>query len=448
VGLVIKYCRPTSFLIAAVCAGCASHAAPAGPPPISVATSKVTRGSISTYAAFDGQISPNFQTTLSTAEAGTIASVDVTEGQFVHKGEVLATLDTSQLQAQLKANGATVRQNEAELVHSNVAAPVASQQYDSGVSTAQQNLQAALNSVRTSRSLLASDELTQAADLSLVKQGYVSTSVYEQARAAYVAQREAVHDATQSVTAAQASLKTALIDTNQREEDQATIAASRATLEAGRANVELLQAQIAQSSILAPFDGQVTERLLDPGAYAGANTPILEIAQSSTVYVVANVPDIDLPYVEVGKSVAFTSSSLPGRTFAGKVFDVNTTPTAGTLSYRVRLAQPNPGLVLRGGMLVEVTTVVAHHTNALLVPPSAVVAGAGGAHVFAVLNGKAKSLPVNVGLQTDTLVEVSGKQLVAGESVITSQPTGLKDGSTIAGPAPAHPAGHTVAAAN
>jgi multidrug efflux pump subunit AcrA (membrane-fusion protein) len=99
-------------------------------------------------------------------------------------------------------------------------------------------------------------------------------------------------------------------------------------------------------------------------------------------------------------------------------------------------------------MLVEVTTVVAHHTNALLVPPSAVVAGAGGAHVFAVLNGKAKSLPVNVGLQTDTLVEVSGKQLVAGESVITSQPTGLKDGSTIAGPAPVHPAGHTVAAAN
>jgi RND family efflux transporter MFP subunit len=436
------------FLIAAVCVGCASHDAPTGPPPISVATSKVTRGDISTYAAFDGQISPNFETTLSTAQAGTISSVDVTEGQFVHKGDVLATLDTSQLQAQLKANGATVRQNQAELVHSNVAAPVASQQYDSGVSTAQQNLQAALNSVRSARSLLLSDELTQEADHSLVTQGYVSTSTYEQARAAYVAQREAVHDATQAVTAAQASLKTALVNTDQRREDQATIAASRATLEAGQANVELLQAQIAQSSIVAPFDGQVTERLLDPGAYAGANTPILEIAQSSTVYVVANVPDIDLPYVEVGKSVAFTSSSLPGRTFHGKVFDVNTTPTTGTLSYRVRLAQPNPGLILRGGMLVEVTTVVAHHAKTLLVPPSAVVAGTGGSRVFTVINGKAKSLPVSVGLQTDTQVEVSGKQLVAGEPVITSQPTGLQDGSTIAGPAPAHSPGHTVAAAN
>ncbi len=434
------------FLVIGAGTSCAAHAPPpSGPPPISVATAKVTRGDISTFVAFDGQISPNFQTTLSTAEAGTIASVDVTEGQFVHQGEVLATLDTSQLQAQLKANAATVRQNQAELVHSDVAAPVASQQYDSAISTARQNLEAALNSVHSSESLLVSDDLTQTADRTLESEGYVSTSVYKQALAAYVAQRATVHDASQAVTAAQASLKTALEDTNQRQEDQATIAASEATLAAGQANVELLQAQIAQSSIVAPFDGQITERLLDPGAFAGANTPILEIAQSSTVYVVANVPDIDLPYVKVGKAVKFTSSSLPGRTFHGNVFDVNTTPTTGTLSYRVRLAQPNPGLVLRGGMLVEVTTVVAHHTNTLLVPSSAVVAaGAGGAHVFTIQNGKAKSLPVHVDLQTDALVEVHGKGITAGEQVITTQPTGLQDGSTIAGPAPA-PAAKKVA---
>jgi RND family efflux transporter MFP subunit len=163
------------------------------------------------------------------------------------------------------------------------------------------------------------------------------------------------------------------------------------------------------------------------------------------VYVVANVPDIDLPYVRVGKTVTFTSSSLPGRTFTGHVFDVNTTPTTGTLSYRVRLAQPNPGLILRGGMLVEVTTVVARHSNTLLVPSSAVIAGAGGTHVFTIENGKAKSLPVRVDLQTDSLAEVHGKGIAVGEPVITSQPTGLQDGSTIAGPAPASPGKRAVA---
>jgi RND family efflux transporter MFP subunit len=396
-----------------------------------VIVGKVTRGDISTFVSFDGQIAPNFQTTLSTAEAGTIASVDVVEGQFVHKGDLLATLDTSQLQAQLKANDATVRESQAAVTHSSVAAPVNSQQYESGVSTAEQNLQAATNSVRTSQSLLASDTLTQAADFSLYKQGFVSTTVYEQARAAYVAEREALHDDRQAVTAAEASLKTAVVNTNQRQEDQATIAQNEASLDESRANVELLQAQIAQSSILAPFDGQVTERLLDPGAFAGANTPILEISQISTVYVIANVPDVDLPYVELGKPVTFDCASLPGKTFSGHIFDINTTPTSGTLSYRMRLQQPNPGLTLRGGMLVEVTTTIAHHENALLVPSAALVHGANGPQVFTIVAGKAKSVPIRVGLSTDAIVEVRGTGLEAGQRVITSIPDGLQDGSSV-----------------
>ena len=110
--------------------GCAAQAAPQakGPPPVSVSTAKITRGTISTFASFDGQITPVFQTTLSTSQAGTVSSVNVTEGDFVHQGQVLATLDTSQLRASLKANAATVREQQAQLEHSSVAAPINSQQ--------------------------------------------------------------------------------------------------------------------------------------------------------------------------------------------------------------------------------------------------------------------------------------------------------------------------------
>jgi RND family efflux transporter MFP subunit len=417
---------------AAALGGCAPHAPPpSGPPPISVTTAKVTRADISTYATFDGQIRPVYQTTLSTAQAGTVSTVSATEGDFVRKGELLASLDTTQLQAQLKANEATVRQDEAALTHSNVAAPVASQQYSSAVTTAQQNLKSALNSVRTARAALDNDALTERADLDLVKQGYVSQTTYAQARATYVSSRETLRTDEQAVPAARAALQTALTNTEQRAEDQATIAQSQAGLDAARANVDLLQAQIAQSSVFAPFDGQVTQRLLDPGAYAGANTALLEIAQVSRVYVVANVPDVDLPYVARGTAMTFTSSSLGGRTFTGHVFDVNTTPTSGTLSYRVRLLQENPGLVLRGGMLVAVTAVKAHHADVLLVPVGAVANGPSGSIVFTVENGKAKSVPVRVGLQTATRAEVSGTGLAAGTTVITTQPNGLQDGSVV-----------------
>jgi multidrug efflux pump subunit AcrA (membrane-fusion protein) len=349
-----------------------------------VTTARVTRGTISTYVSFDGQVTPVFQTTLSTAEAGTVASVDVTEGDFVHKGQLLASLDTSQLQASLRANAATVRQDDAQLLHSRIAAPVNAQQYTSAVSAAQQNLAAANNAVRTARAVVTSNNLTQKADSALLAQGYVSRETYEQARSAYISALETLRSARQSVLAEQAALQTARTNTEQRGEDQATIAQNAAGTDVARANVELLQAQIAQSSIVAPFDGQVTQRLLDPGAYAGTSTGLFELAQVSRVYVVANVPDVDLSTVALGKAVTFASVSLPGRTFHGHVYDINTTPTSGTLSYRVRLLQPNADLALRAGMFITVTALRARAAGVLLVPSGAVIgADSAGASVFA-----------------------------------------------------------------
>jgi RND family efflux transporter MFP subunit len=440
----MPYLPPALALAATIVAGCArgpSGSSSAGPPPVSVTTAKISRGAISTFVSFDGQITPVYQTTLSTAEAGTVAAVNVTEGDFVHRGQLLASLDTAQLQATLEANAAAVRADEAQLVHSSVAAPIQAQQYSSAVATARQNVQSAVNSVRSARAALAHDELTEQADLQLLGQQYVSRETYEQARATATASRETLRSDLQAVTAQQAALRTALSNTQQRREDQATIAQDAAGLDEARANVKLLQAQIAQSSIVAPFDGQITQRLLDPGAYAGASSGVFTIAQVSRVYVVANVPDVDLPAVRAGKAVTFTTPSLPGRTFRGRISDINTTPTSGTLSYRVRLLQPNADLALRGGMFANVRVERAHHADVLLVPSAAVTSGPGGPSIFVVTDGKAKSVPVRVGLQTDAVAEVAGDGLAPGTTVVTSQPGGLQDGAAIAqAGAPPHPA--------
>jgi len=347
---------------------------------------------------------------------------------------VLASLDTSQLQAQLAANEAAVREDAAQLIRSDVAAPVNSQQYTSSIGTAQQNLQAANNAVQTARSALASDTLTKDADAALLKQQFVSTSTYDIALAAYVSAQQTLRSAIQAVPAEQLSLQTAITNAQQRTSDQATIAQSRASEDAARANVDLLRAQIAQSSIVAPFDGQITQRFLDPGAYAGASTAIFEMAQVASVYVVASVPDVDLAYAARGKTMSFTTPSLPGRTYHGRVFDVNITPTSGTLSYRVRLLEPNPGLALRGGMLVDVTTETARHSNTLLVPPGAIASSPKGTLVYTVVGGKAKAVPVRTGLHDDRFTEIYGTGLSPSSIVITAQADGLRDGTTVAGP--------------
>ena len=112
--------------------------------------------------------------------------------------------------------------------------------------------------MKTARAAVTSDALTQKADAELLAQGYVSRETYEHARSTYVSSLETLRSTRQAVRGQEATLRTALSNTAERGEDQATIAQNSAGIDVARANVELLQAQIAQSSIVAPFDGQVT----------------------------------------------------------------------------------------------------------------------------------------------------------------------------------------------
>ncbi len=427
------------------CGGGSKSSAPAGPPPLVVDVADVKEQDISTRLSLDGQITPLQQSTLSTPESGTVAAVLVNEGDRVTKGQLLAKLDASQLVAQLAANRAAATEAEAHLNGSALQAPISSQGYTSTVATAQQNLAAAQTRILTAKAALRNAELLNNSNQALVSQGYVASTAAEQARATYVAALQELNNAKAALPAAQAALRSAQSATGQTKVDQATIASNRAALAQAQANVQLLQTQIAQSSIYAPFDGVVTQRLLDPGAFAGPNASIVQVSQIDTVYVNANVPDEDLAYVHENTAATFTSQSLPGKTFAGRIFAVNAVPTTGTLSYRARMRQANPGDTLRGGMLVTVFVQKERHPNALVVPRTAVFEGDRGSNIYTIVDGKAKMLPVTVGLQTDTLAEVRGNDVRSGIKVITTRPDALQDGSAVAvagAPAPAAQAAH------
>ncbi|MGP6189839.1 MAG: efflux RND transporter periplasmic adaptor subunit [Vulcanimicrobiaceae bacterium] len=412
-----------------------------GPPPLAVDVAKAQQRDIATYIMLDGQIAPLQQSILSSSQSGTVTSVYVNEGDRVTKGELLAQLDDSQLRAQLAANQATVSQSDAKLRSSAIQAPISSQQYNSGLSAAQQALQQAQNRVSTDVAALNNAELVYKSNQQLATQGYVAQTTLEQSRATYVAAVQELHNARQALPPAQAALTSARENLQQTGVDQATIAANKAALDQARANVQLLQTQIVQSAVYAPFDGVVTQRLLDPGAFAGPNQAIVQVSQIDHVYVNANVPDDNLSYVRPGTPASFVSSSLPGRTFHGTIADVNAVPTSGTLSYRARIHQPNPGGELRGGMLVTMTVQKERHPNAIVVPRTALFQTDQGSSVYTVEDGKAKMLPVEVGLQTDTLAEVRSPDVRAGTVVITTRPDALQDGSVvaIAGPAGGSP---------
>jgi RND family efflux transporter MFP subunit len=424
-----------------VLAGCGGGAQKAqGPPPLAVDVAKATLTDVATYVSLDGQIAPLQDSTLSSTQSGTVAAVLVNEGDVVSRGQLLARLDDSTFRAQLAANVAAASQAQAQLRKSSIQAPISSQQYNSGLSTAQQGWLAAQNRVSTDVAALKNAELTYKSNAQLAQQGYVAQTVLETSRAAYVAAQQELNNARQGLPAARAALNSARENLNQTQVDQATIDANRASLGQAQANVQLLEAQIAQCAIYAPFDGVVTQRLLDPGAFAGPSQPIVRVSEVDVVYLNANVPDEDLNYVHAGTPIAFTTASVPGKTFHGRITDVNAIPTSGTLSYRARVREPNPGDVLRGGMLVSVSVRKQFHPHAVVVPRTAIFQSDKGANVYTIADGKAKLIPVTVGLQTDTVSEVLGGTVRPGTVVITTRPDALQNGSVVAiGTNPAPP---------
>jgi multidrug efflux pump subunit AcrA (membrane-fusion protein) len=456
-------------LSAVVFAACSHGAsAPAGPPPLAVDVAKAQRQTIATFLSLDGQITPLQQATLSTPQSGTVTAVYANEGQRVSGGQVLAKLDDSTLRATLAQQVALAAQAQAQLGSQTLQGNITPSQASSTVATAAQQLATAKNNLSTSVAALANAKLVYDSDNVLYKQGYVAQTALEAARAAYVQAQQTVNSSQEAQRQASVALDMAKAQgTNAVPIQNQAIAGARATYKSAQAQVKVLQTEIAQTSLIAPFDGVITQRLLDPGGFAGPNQPILQISQVAQVYVNVNVPDNALGYVHKQTPVTFTSSSIPGRTFRGRIYDVNATPTTGTLSYRARVVMENPDDALRGGMLVSVSVQKESHPNAIVVPLAALVqtatgsgvytvvappdspggaaaggAPAGGAKPAAPAGGPrfalAKLVPVNVGLQTDTLAQVTSPQITAGTTVITTRPDALQDKSLVAySPVPA-----------
>jgi multidrug efflux pump subunit AcrA (membrane-fusion protein) len=390
---------------AVILSGCSKPAPQRGAMALDVEVAQAQRRNIATYLTLDGQIAPLLESTLSFQQSGPVTAIYVNQGDRVSKGELLSKIDDSTLRAQLGQAEAQIAQNSAQAQSQALNVPI----------TQSQTTQA----VESAREALANAKLTYTQNQQLYKQGYVSMTALENSHAAYVA--------------AQSQYQTAIANRGTTNVQSSSAEAARQAVRAAQANANTLRTQISQTSLYSPFDGIVTARLMDPGAMATPSTPVLRLDKVDTVWVNVNVPDEDLAYVHSGTKVNFTASQAGDRKFNGTIYTVNAVPTQGTLSYQARINQPNPDYALRGGMLVSVTVQKERHNNTIVVPRQAVAQSDQGSNVFIVTGGnKAEQVPVDVGIQTDTLSEVHSPRISPGTLVITTRPDALQNGSTVA----------------
>jgi HlyD family secretion protein len=213
------------------------------------------------------------------------------------------------------------------------------------------------------------------------------------------------------------------------------IAQARAQVQAAQGALKTVRDRVAETKILAPFDGIVLEKYADVGAFvspsmvgggsASASSSSILMLTSDRQQVVVNIAESQIAKVKLGQAVTIEADAFPGEKFTGRVEQI--APQAkvaqNVTSVEVRVSLAPAAKKLATGMNVESQFAVGQSANALFVPNAAVVKQSQGSGVYVFgSDGKSVFQPIQTGMTSGKQTEVkSGLQ--GGERILLSPPT-------------------------
>ena len=214
-------------------------------------------------------------------------------------------------------------------------------------------------------------------------------------------------------------------------------AAAKGTIvKSAQANVLRLQQMVDFEKIYAPFDGVITARntdigqLIDSGSSGGATRELFHIAAVDRLRVFANVPQVYSHAAKAGIEADLTLPELPGRRFPGKLVRTADSIDPNTRTLLVEVDVLNRTGLLFPGAYTEVHFNIPSNGSTLIIPSASLIFRSQGLRVPVVKDNRVSLLPVVVGRDFGTTIEVlSG--LNEGASVILNPPDSLVEGEVV-----------------
>jgi HlyD family secretion protein len=325
-------------------AGCGKHQKAAVAPPY-VETSVASYGEISPSERLAGIIAPFENVAIQSTLVEPADAVLVQEGDYVHAGEVIARLDTADLQAQMQSDLATANSNHANTTHTV---------YQGSLTIAQgeDTLRSSSAAVEQAQQTLKNDQTNLTRDQSLLKQGYISQQTVDQ-------QVTLVRNDEQQLNSAQAALSAARsnVAANGSLSGQglqsSAVDQSKAQEQVALAQAQQIRVQIAKATIVSPVDGVVVNRNINPGEYPG-NREIFTIQQVNPIYAVLHASGAQVAAIPNGASAKILVEDIEGQAhFTGRVVGVLNEINPGSTDFQVKVVLANQARTLRPGMVVQ-----------------------------------------------------------------------------------------------
>jgi HlyD family secretion protein len=330
---------------------------------------------------------------------GRVTAVLVAEGATVRAGQPLVQLEDAELRAALTQAQASAQQAAARLAGLRSTGRSAAQ---ATVAQSDSTLLAAQADLRRTQDLVARGFLSQAR----LDDAQRAVAVAQAQRDGAGAQRAAVADQGSDVAQAAAQLALA----------QGAVAAAAARLD--------------QARLLAPADGRVLQRLVEPGQIVQPGRALLAVALQGPVQLVGQVDERYLGQLQPGQAASVVADAYPGQRFAAQVQGIAplVDTQRGAVEVKLSLPQAAPPF-LREDMTLSVQVETGRRDRALVVPTAALVGPTDGdsALVHVLRDGRVAAQRLRLGLRTLDGAEVL-EGLAAGDVVLvgTSPPPGSR----------------------
>jgi len=361
---------------------------------------------------------------------GFLAEINVDIGDEVTKDQVLARLSIPEMEKELLQKQAAIAAAEAQVEQSQAAI----RQAEAHVAEAEAKLEQTKSLVAEKRAAVDQHTAEFNRVQELVERRSLNRKLLEEAtykRDAAVAALEAMQA---SIRTSEAELTSAKAGVDKAQTDYRS---ALAHVELAKADHERLKSMASYGVIRAPFDGMVTKRFVDPGAFiqpADGNSgarPLLTVTRIDVVRILLDLPMEQVRWLSLGDRVIFDRINvLPGVKFEGEVTRFASALDRTSRMMRVEIDLPNPDRQLLPGYYGYVTVMLDEMPQTAVIPSSSLVTNGSETSVFIVQDGVSHRRPISILYQDGSIIGV-GSGVNPGEQVIQAGGGQLRDGQQV-----------------
>jgi HlyD family secretion protein len=408
-----------------------------------IQTAVVERGTLRASVDATGSVAPETRLELGFKSAsGRVAEIIIVEGDQVEAGEVLARLETADLEQALIQVQASLAISEAQLAQTEEG-PSAED-----LASARAALESALADYEEVKDGPSQEDITVAkadmekARIALEKAQADYDKISWQTGIGATAEAKVLQQASIDYERALAQYELTVDHPTESElkQAEAQIAQARATLAAledeptpeelaiaqaqvTQARSALAQAQLnlEETTLAAPFAGTVADVNIEVGQIVNSGTPVIVLTDPISYYVDLYIDETDIGQVRIGQPVVITLDAFPDEEIEGEVTAIKSigAVSGGIITYEVRVDIASTKLPIRSDMTASATVVVEEKENVLLIPNRA-IRHEGDTEYVEILNPSGGAEVRRVAIATG-----------ASNDIVTEVITGLKEGDVV-----------------